>query len=843
MSNECQICCEKLNLSTRKLVTCPYCEFGSCKTCCETYVLGESNPKCMNTTCNRDWTRQFIASSFTNIFITGKLKKQREQLLFDNERALLPATQVLVERQINIDNANRRVREITEKLHQLKVERNQAQAELYRLYNRETPAERAEFVRACPDSECRGFLSTQWKCGICQKWACPDCHEVKGLERDVAHTCNPDTLATARLLATDTKPCPKCRTGIFKINGCFAKDTPIILWDGSIKKSQEINLGDILIGDNGEKRIVENLFTGEDELFEIIQGNGEKYIVNSKHTLALKFIGENKPIWHESLNSWKIYWFDINEKKRKTKAFKISDIEDKASTKIKAEEHIQSLKLDSIILLTVDDYNSLDKWSKKDLYGYKASTGINYCHQDIEIDPYILGLWLGDGTHTHPVIASNDIEIQDYVMNWCSNNDAEVVKEGKYKLRIRRKGYACGRETVDGVVYNEKQIIEDKTNPFTNQLKKYNLVGNKHIPSEFMMNSRENRLKLLAGIIDTDGHVPKDQEGKRVVIIQVNEQLSKQIILLAQSLGFLVNYAIRQRKNIKIFDCEAKDYKDQYVINISGENLWEIPTILPRKKCASSNPNKDYFKTNIEVRHVGKGTYFGWSVNENSRFILPDFTVVKNCDQMWCTQCHTAFNWRTGRIEANVHNPHYFEWLRRNGNAVPRNPLDNPCRNDLQHTDYTVIRTMLQTRHPTHPLSKSTDEYLGRTVRNVIHMRYVTVPRYRTEDRVHRNEQLRIQYMRNFITEDAFKTTLQRNEKKVEKYREIHNILTILLTTVTDIILRFRGHVAEVPNNEFSDAILKEINPIVDYVNECLRDTAKTYKSKVVQFNYEIMEV
>ena len=432
MSNECQICCEKFNMSTRKLVSCPYCEFGACKTCCETYVLGESNVKCMNTACNRDWTRQFIASAFTNVFVTGKLKKQREQLLFDNERALLPATQVLVERQINIENATRKVREINEKLYQLKIERNQAQTELYRLHNREAPTERAEFVRACPDGDCRGFLSTQWKCGICQKWACPDCHEIKGLERDVEHTCNPDTLATARLLSTDTKPCPKCRTGIFKINGC---------------------------------------------------------------------------------------------------------------------------------------------------------------------------------------------------------------------------------------------------------------------------------------------------------------------------------------------------------------------------------------------------------------------------DQMWCTQCHTAFNWRTGRIESNVHNPHYFEWLRRNGNAVPRNPLDNPCRNDLQHTDYTTIRTMLQTRHPNHPLSKSTDEYLGRTVRNIIHMRYVTVPRYRIEERINRNEQLRIQYMRNIITEDTFKTTLQRNEKKVDKHREIHNVLTILLTTVTDIILRFRTYLSGTTNNEFSNDILKEVNPLVDYVNECLRDTAKTYKSKVIQFNYEIGEI
>jgi hypothetical protein len=798
----------------------------------------------MNNECNRDWTRQFITSNFSNAFITGKLKKHREQLLFDNERALLPATQILVEREINIENASIKIREIQEKIYQLKIEKNQTQLEINRLHNRNVTVERSEFVRACPDNDCRGFLSSQWKCGICQKWSCPDCHEIKGLDRDVEHECNPDAVATARLLATDTKPCPKCRTAIFKIDGCFAKDTSIILWDGSIKQSQEIALGDILIGDNGEKRIVEKLFTGEDKLYEIIQENGEKYIVNSKHTLALKFVGENTPIWDESLNSWKIYWFDVNEKTKKTKAFKVSKTEDMAFAKVKAEEYIQSLKLEKVILLTVDDYISLDKWSKKNLYGYKTSTGINYCHQDIEIDPYILGLWLGNGTHTDPVIASNDVEIQDYVMNWCSNNNAEVVKERTYKLRIRRKGYACGRENSDSLLHNEKPILEDNTNnPFTNQLKKYSLDSNKHIPSKFMMNSRENRLKLLAGIIDIDGHVLKAHEGKHVKIIQLNEQLRKQIILLAQSLGFLVNYTTREIKNAKIFDCYAKDYEDQYVINISGEKLWEIPTILPKKKCASSNPNNECFKTNIEVRYLGKGTYYGWLVNENSRFILPDFTVVKNCDQMWCTQCHTAFNWRSGRIEANVHNPHYFEWLRRNGNVVPRNALDNPCNNDIQHNDYTLIRSILFTRHLNHPLKKHCDEYLSKTIRNMIHMRYVIIPRYRTEQRIHRNEQLRIQYMRNVITEEDFKITLQRNEKKVEKYREIYNVLTVLLTTATDIIFRFRTHITEALSNEFSNSILEEINPIVNYVNECLRDTAKTYKSKVIQFTNELREI
>jgi hypothetical protein len=170
--------------------------------------------------CNRDWTRQFIKSVFTATFINGKLKKHQEQLLFDNERALLPATQPIVERAIKIEETEVKLRKAVDKIFEYTRERNEIQAELYRLRNRETPVERAEFVRACPDQECRGFLSTQWKCGICQKWACPQCHEIKGLDRDIEHTCNPDTLATARLLANDTKPCPNCRTGIFKIDGC-----------------------------------------------------------------------------------------------------------------------------------------------------------------------------------------------------------------------------------------------------------------------------------------------------------------------------------------------------------------------------------------------------------------------------------------------------------------------------------------------------------------------------------------------------------------------------------------------------------------------------------------------
>jgi len=80
--------------------------------------------------------------------------------------------------------------------------------------------ERRTFVRGCPWQNCRGFLSTAWKCGLCDNWTCPDCHEVRGLTKDVEHTCDPNNVATAQLLAKDSRNCPKCAAMIFKINGC-----------------------------------------------------------------------------------------------------------------------------------------------------------------------------------------------------------------------------------------------------------------------------------------------------------------------------------------------------------------------------------------------------------------------------------------------------------------------------------------------------------------------------------------------------------------------------------------------------------------------------------------------
>jgi len=219
----CNICCDDYNKSTRSKVYCPYCDFEVCRTCCETYILSETIPKCMKPECAKEWSRKFLRENFTNTFLTSKYKEHLENLLFDQEKALMPATQPLVEEKIRKRNIKKQIYEIDNLIEDLISQKRALERSLLHgdnvrdLNNKE---DKQHFVRQCPANGCRGFLSTQWKCGICEQWTCPECHELKGPNRDCEHKCDPNNIETAKLLAKDSKPCPKCQSLIFKIGGC-----------------------------------------------------------------------------------------------------------------------------------------------------------------------------------------------------------------------------------------------------------------------------------------------------------------------------------------------------------------------------------------------------------------------------------------------------------------------------------------------------------------------------------------------------------------------------------------------------------------------------------------------
>ena len=587
MSKECcNICCDSYNKSTREKICCGYCDFPSCKTCCETYILSESVPKCMNTTCAKEWSRKFIREKFTNVFINTKFKNHLEELLFDQEKALLPATQPIIEEKIRKVNIKKEMAVLDNLIQDLYVQKRQLERNLYTNKIDTSSKKVSNYVRSCSSEGCRGFLSSQWKCGICETWTCPECHELKGIDRDCDHTCNPELVETAKLLAKDTKSCPNCQAKIFKIDGCFSENTPIILWNGITKMAQDIEVGDILVGDDGKKRIVEDLVTGQDEMYEIRQNNGMNYVVNSKHTLVLK---------------------DNN---------------------------------DDIKLIIIDDYLLLDNFNRSNLFGYKI----------------------------------------------------------------------------------------------------------------------------------------------------INSQI---------------------------------------------------------------------LKTSIEVVPVGKGQYYGWSLldQQNRRFLLPDFTVVKNCDQMWCTQCHTAFSWKTGAIQTSIHNPHYYEWQRKNGGA-PRVAGDVECGQELNNTTFQHFRNAIvrgkHIRFLKYYDRNHIDDYdwsmpvllgvnadaLSDIIRRTIHNERVELPQFRT-GHLEKNQELRVQYLCNEIDEDTFKIIVQKNDKKHRKNNEICQVIQVSITTVTDIVFRIIDNLKNSTNGDDKfNELMSEFNGVREYCNEIFKDISFTYGC--VQYGFDV---
>ena len=235
---ECQICCEKFNKSTHYKVTCNYCEYSNCRSCFQKYLVDTTlDPHCMN--CKKFFQHEFLSDNCTCLFINKTLKQHRENMLFEREKALLPSTQndVLFEKEKRFVNTQIRqnfneTKELKSLIRVLKSEKSNETNELKSritklrhenlnlhntLLNFQTiNSDVKQFIRKCPVIDCRGFLSTKWKCGTCETKICKKCNEPK-LEE---HVCDPENVTSMELINKDTKPCPKCGTMIHKISGC-----------------------------------------------------------------------------------------------------------------------------------------------------------------------------------------------------------------------------------------------------------------------------------------------------------------------------------------------------------------------------------------------------------------------------------------------------------------------------------------------------------------------------------------------------------------------------------------------------------------------------------------------
>lgn len=344
---------------------------------------------------------------------------------------------------------------------------------------------------------------------------------------------------------------------------CLAKGTKVLMFDGTIKKVEDVQIGDQLMGDDSTPRTVLSLAHGNEEMYRVTPVKGEPYVVNKSHVLSLRATGNS----------------------------------------IKHVDHyadLRSYTFDSLgtIDIPLTEYLSLAKSAKNVLKGYRVD--VNFSSSEVPIDPYFLGLWLGDGRSDGPTICTPDQEIIDYLNQFAKSIGYIVTK---YPEPSAADSY--GIITASG-----------KSNELKDKLRMLNLLNNKHIPLIYKANSREVRLAVLAGLIDTDGYLGNNY----YEIVSKFKVLAEDIAFLARSLG-LAAYIKNKEVNGVIY----------YRTTISG-HVDMIPTRVRRKTASVRLQKKNALVTGITVEPIGEGEYFGFTLDGNGRFLLDDFTVTHNTE-------------------------------------------------------------------------------------------------------------------------------------------------------------------------------------------------------------------
>ena len=341
---------------------------------------------------------------------------------------------------------------------------------------------------------------------------------------------------------------------------CLGKGTEIIMYDGSLKKVEDIKTGDKLMGIDNKPRKITSICKGKEQMYLIKQNKGIDYRVNESHILSLKPTNSTKDRWKK--------------------------------------------KFGEFVNISIYDFLKLSKTTKNILKGYKTS--IDFKDKKVNINPYYLGLWLGDGSSSKPQIYNKDKEIINFIKRYGRKIGLTItIENGKCK------GYSLVNKR--GSRFNMKKL-----------LRSYNLINNKHIPKDYLYNSKKKRLELLAGILDSDGYYDFKHNGFEIV--QKNKKLAEEIVYLSRSLGFYtsIREKIAKLKTKKgIYSCKV------YKININGF-LNKIPTKVERKKAKNSTRKVNPLLTGIKVIKDKIDWYYGFTLDKDGLFLLKDFTITHN---------------------------------------------------------------------------------------------------------------------------------------------------------------------------------------------------------------------
>lgn len=336
--------------------------------------------------------------------------------------------------------------------------------------------------------------------------------------------------------------------------GCHAKGYGILMYDGTIKKVEDIVVGDRVMGDDGTPRTVLELHNGIDDMYEIRPLKGKPFIVNKGHIMSM---------------------YRLKDKRKDGPSIE----------EVSIGEYIKFAPYHKTIL----------KLRRPNGFDFEESK------KNMPLDPYFLGLCLGDGSITSSLsITTQRQEIVEYLYSFVKQYNMYIRVAEKKGTNNKSKSYflskGCGRGG----------------NPIINAIKDIGLYnrksGDKFIPIQYLTSNKENRYKLLAGFLDTDAYYNKS--GKGYEYCSKSETMMKQFVLLCRSLGLLCSG----------YSCKLVDGVKYYRTGIYG-NLENIPVRVGIRKGANRIINKNPYVVGFKVEYVGKGEYYGFTTDGNHLYL------------------------------------------------------------------------------------------------------------------------------------------------------------------------------------------------------------------------------
>lgn len=235
---------------------------------------------------------------------------------------------------------------------------------------------------------------------------------------------------------------------------------------------------------------------------------------------------------------------------------------------------------------------------------------IQFEKKDIKIDPYLMGLLIGDGSFINNIsYSSNDMELYNFIKNEVGNYNCKL---SNYRQKNNTKYFdITGHQNVNNILKS---------------IKYYNLFNTKSdtkfIPSDYINSSINDRKEILSGLLDTDGYI--DRRNGTIYFYTVSEKLKNNVTEIVNSLGGIVKLTTKYPKYT--YKGEKKDGKLCYVLCIS---LNFNPFKLERKSRLYKSKTKykpvRYIKN---VEYIGREESQCISIEDSKHLYITDNYIV-----------------------------------------------------------------------------------------------------------------------------------------------------------------------------------------------------------------------